>query len=55
MPGFANGIDYIDRSGQLVTARSDIARPFRVPRDYLWPIPSAERDLNPGLVQNPGY
>jgi hypothetical protein len=55
MPGFAYGIDYIDRSGQRVTARSDIARPFRVPRDYLWPIPSAERDLNPGLAQNPGY
>jgi starch-binding outer membrane protein, SusD/RagB family len=55
MPGFAYGIDYIDRSGQRVTARSDIARPFRMPRDYLWPIPSAERDLNPGLAQNPGY
>jgi starch-binding outer membrane protein, SusD/RagB family len=55
MPGFARGIDYIDRSGQRVTARSDIERPFRMPRDYLWPIPSAERDLNPQLAQNPGY
>ena len=55
MPGFAYGIDYIDRAGQRVTARSDIERPFRAPRDYLWPIPSAERDLNPGLQQNPGY
>jgi hypothetical protein len=55
MPGFAYGIDYFDRSGQRITARSDIQRPFRVPRDYLWPIPSAERDLNPGLQQNPGY
>ncbi|MNY29923.1 SusD family protein [compost metagenome] len=22
---------------------------------YLWPIPQGERDLNPGLTQNPGY
>lgn len=23
--------------------------------DYLWPIPQHQRDLNPNLVQNPGY
>ena len=24
-------------------------------RDYLWPVPQGERDLNPNLTQNPGY
>lgn len=24
-------------------------------RDYLWPIPQGERDINPNLTQNPGY
>lgn len=24
-------------------------------RDYLWPIPSSQRELNPNLTQNPGY
>ena len=24
-------------------------------RDYLWPIPASQRELNPNLTQNPGY
>lgn len=28
---------------------------FRENTDYLWPIPQAERDVNPNLTQNPGY
>lgn len=28
---------------------------FRENVDYLWPIPQTERDVNPGLTQNPGY
>ena len=24
-------------------------------RDYLWPIPAAQRTLNPALTQNPGW
>ena len=28
---------------------------FRENVDYLWPIPQTERDVNPNLVQNPGY
>ena len=24
-------------------------------RDYLWPIPSGEREKNPELIQNPGW
>lgn len=30
-------------------------RLFTPGRDELWPIPESERNLNPGLVQNPGY
>jgi hypothetical protein len=25
------------------------------PRDTIWPIPSYEMGLNPGLTQNPGW
>lgn len=28
---------------------------FRPDVDYQWPIPQAERDVNPNLTQNPGY
>ena len=30
-------------------------RKFRADRDYLFPIPYTQIDLNPNLVQNPGY
>ncbi|HEY8484437.1 MAG TPA: RagB/SusD family nutrient uptake outer membrane protein [Longimicrobiales bacterium] len=54
MPGQSYGIDYVDEDGnvQKIPAAN---RRFTVPRDYLWPIPLKELDLNPGLGQNPGY
>jgi hypothetical protein len=54
MPGRVAGIDYLE-GGQIVTAISDDVRVFNPARDYLFPIPSTERDLNPSLAQNPGY
>jgi hypothetical protein len=30
-------------------------RKFNAARDYWWPIPQTQRDLNPKLEQNPGY
>ena len=30
-------------------------RTFNPGRDYLWPVPQRERDLNPNLGQNPGW
>jgi starch-binding outer membrane protein, SusD/RagB family len=54
MPGRVQGIDYLE-GGLKVTAISDDLRVFNPARDYLFPIPSTERDLNPGLTQNPGY
>ncbi|WP_372947272.1 RagB/SusD family nutrient uptake outer membrane protein [Mariniphaga sp.] len=35
---------------RIITDRS-----FNPNRDYLWPIPQAEMDVNPNLKQNPGY
>ncbi|WP_423127153.1 RagB/SusD family nutrient uptake outer membrane protein [Gaoshiqia sp. Z1-71] len=31
------------------------ARRFNAARDYLWPVPQAEKDINPNLGQNSGY
>lgn len=39
-----------DDIGMILNQRS-----FNPDRDYLWPIPLAERDLNSNLEQNPGY
>ena len=30
-------------------------RSFNPDRDYLWPVPQSEKDINPNLGQNPGY
>src|SRR5690606_5357011 len=32
-----------------------VTRSFDPQRDYWWPIPLRERDLNPNLEQNPNY
>lgn len=32
-----------------------MVRKFDPSRDYFWPVPLSERDLNPNLEQNPGY
>jgi hypothetical protein len=54
------GIDYIDASGVKKTVFQPASPRYTNPaqgflRFYLWAIPQAERDLNPGLVQTPGY
>jgi hypothetical protein len=53
MPGQHFGIDYMD-AGQKQTIPAD-NRVFNPTRDYLWPIPQTEIELNPSLTQNPGY
>jgi len=30
-------------------------RSFRADRDYLWPIPQAEIEINENISQNPNY
>ncbi|HEX6925327.1 MAG TPA: RagB/SusD family nutrient uptake outer membrane protein [Longimicrobiaceae bacterium] len=54
MPGRSYGIDYINSEGEVETILAD-NRFFDPARDYLWPIPLKELDLNPDLGQNPGY
>lgn len=52
--GYTHGID-VDDGGTFRPQRGQWERSFSSPRDYLWPVPSGERDLNPNLEQNPGY
>jgi hypothetical protein len=40
--------------GQKLTIPAD-NRVFDPTRDYLWPIPQTEIELNPSMTQNPGY
>lgn len=54
MPGQPAGMDIWD-DGEIVTVFGTWQRSFSSPRDYLWPIPVGERDLNSNLAQNPGY
>jgi len=49
------GMTYVDiNSGELVTVTTDYKKKFTT-RDYLWPIPYNERQLNPNLTQNEGW
>lgn len=54
MPGQPEGMDIVE-GGNVVTILGTWQRSFEDPRDYLWPVPVGERDLNPNLAQNPGY
>lgn len=49
------GIDYLDAAGVKRTATVPASARAFPARNYLWPIPQAERDLNPNLTQNPGF
>ena len=49
------GMTYVNRTtGNLVTVVTDYKKKF-TGRDYLWPIPYNERQLNPNLTQNNGW
>lgn len=52
--GNPHGAKYGDPSTDNGYIRLD-ARTFDKNRHYLWPVPQAERDLNPNLTQNPGW
>ncbi len=53
--GPVHGIDVATGDGTFAVIPGQHVRVFAAPRDYLWPVPAAERDLNVSLVQNPGY
>ena len=49
------GMRYVDKAtGQLVTVTTDYKKKFSS-RDYLWPIPYNERQLDINLTQNNGW
>ena len=49
------GMRYVNKeSGELVTITTDYRKKF-TSRDYLWPVPYNERQLNPNLTQNAGW
>lgn len=57
VPGPLMGMTYVDIvDGTLKTVSiSGFVRTFRVDRDYLWPIPQTELDVNDNLTQNPNW
>lgn len=56
IPGIIYGMTYVDQSGSLTTiALTGFNKAFDKNRDYIWPIPQRERELNPNLVQNSNW
>lgn len=53
--GNVHGIDIAGSGGAFSPVPGQHTRSFATPKDYLWPIPASERDLNSNLEQNPGY
>lgn len=51
----AEGIRYKNEAGQWVIFNRQLIRGFRADRDYLWPIPQEEIEVNPNIGQNPNY
>lgn len=55
MNGRAYGITYMDGGGNLQTVEVPGWNWTWNDRNYLWPIPQTEIELNSNLTQNPGY
>lgn len=56
MPGKVYGLTYIDNAGALkIVEAIGWVQLFDKNRDYLWPIPQNEIEVNRNLVQNPGW
>ena len=56
VPGIVYGMTYVDAGGELKTvAQTGFQKVFNKDRDYLWPIPQRETELNPNLSQNPNW
>ncbi|ANH84106.1 carbohydrate-binding protein SusD [Niabella ginsenosidivorans] len=55
MPGKVYGITYKDDQGQLQTIEVPGWTQVWDNKNYLWPVPQKERELNTNLTQNPGW
>ncbi|MBA7558035.1 hypothetical protein ES705_50824 [subsurface metagenome] len=51
----ALGVRYKNEAGEWVIINRNLVRNFRVDRDYLWPIPQNEVEVNSNIGQNPNY
>ena len=50
------GMTYTDGNGILKTIQiQSFEKTFDKLRDYLWPVPQKERELNPNLTQNTNW
>lgn len=49
------GIRYKNDAGEWVIVNNNLTRNFRPDRDYLWPIPQNEIEVNENIGQNPNY
>ncbi|WP_031529079.1 RagB/SusD family nutrient uptake outer membrane protein [Dyadobacter crusticola] len=55
LPGKVYGMTYLENGSLKTVEAPAFERAFNKNRDYLWPIPQKERDLNPALTQNPNW
>lgn len=55
IPGKVYGMTYLDNNVLTTVEVQAFERVFNKDRDYLWPIPQKERELNPNLTQNPNW
>lgn len=55
MPGNVYGLTYNNDGTPATVQVTAFTKVFDKNRDYLWPIPQTEKDLNPGLGQNPNW
>lgn len=55
IPGGVFGITYVANGNSETIKILAFEKTFNKNRDYLWPIPQRERELNPGLSQNAGW
>lgn len=55
MPGNVYGMTWLNNGNLSTVQVQAFERVFKPGRDYLWPIPQKEIDLNAGLTQNPGW
>ena len=55
MPGKVYGLTYVDPNGVLQTVEVPGWTQIWSDKNYLWPIPQKEIELNANLTQNPGW
>lgn len=55
MPGKTYGMTYSDNGVSKTIVAPSVEKVFNKNKDYLWPIPQKEKELNPGLGQNPNW